>query len=273
MLASRLRTLYSLGQRLNLRYGNFIQPLPRSDFHIKFKTNSLPLPSSLRSPIGFITQLLESSHELGLPADLAAEWTSFCHHLANTGIQLTTSDDQPMWTGGDRSGYRTVQNVYLEIVNYNWPNATGGWKHRIWSWSLPLKIKLFSWLTLANKINTWDVLQKKGWIGPSICQLCFLEEESAQHIFIHSAFARSVWAIITAALNLNHTWDGHTFPDCFEHWSKISYLTLNLPPLVCWFTWTERNNYIFENRPPSTTSVAYKSLGLLPYLERLSPKS
>jgi hypothetical protein len=126
-----------------------------------------------------------------------------------------------MWMGGDRSGYLTAQNVYSEISNCNWPNATGGWRHRLWSWSLPLKIKLFSWLFLANKINTWDVLQKKGWTGPNICHLCNLEEESAQHIFIHCAFTRSVWANITTALNLNYTWDGLTFPDCFENWSKL----------------------------------------------------
>jgi hypothetical protein len=36
----------------------------------------------------------KSSLELGLPPNLAAEWNSFCQHLANTGIPLITSDDQ-----------------------------------------------------------------------------------------------------------------------------------------------------------------------------------
>jgi ribonuclease HI len=43
--------------------------------------------------------------------------------------------------------------------------------------------------------------------------------------------------------------------------------------MVCWFIWTERNNYIFENRPPSTTSIAYKSLGLYHTWNAIHPRA
>jgi ribonuclease HI len=90
----------------------------------------------------------------------------------------------------------------------------------------------------------------------------FLEAESTQHIFIHCAFTRMVWSIITSALNLNFTWDGATLADCFENWSKLANHSINLPPMVCWFIWIDRNTCIFENKSPSATTVAYKSLGL-----------
>jgi hypothetical protein len=32
--------------------------------------------------------------------------------------------------------------------------------------------------------------------------------------------------------------------------------------MVYWFIWLDRKNFIFENRPPSATSVAYKLLVL-----------
>jgi hypothetical protein len=167
-----------------------------------------------------------------------------------------------MWMGGNGSGFLTENNAYTEITNRIWPNATGGWSIRLWSWNLPLKHKLFTWLTLANNINTWDTLQKKGWNGPNVSHLCFQAAESMQHIFIHCEFTRKVWSIITSALKLQFTWNGATLADCFENWSNLSLHTINIPPLVCWFIWTGRNDCIFENKYPSATFVAYKSLGL-----------
>ena len=37
---------------------------------------------------------------------------------------------------------------------------------KIWKYHIPLKIIRFFWLCLMNKINTYDNLIKKGWIGP-----------------------------------------------------------------------------------------------------------
>jgi hypothetical protein len=113
-----------------------------------------------------------------------------------------------------------------KITNNIWHNTVGGWRHSLWNWNLALKLKLFTWLALENKINTWDNLQRKGWVGPNICHLCNREEESMQHIFINCAFTRLVWDNIFADLNLNTTWDGHSLADCYEIWSK------NRPPLT-----------------------------------------
>jgi hypothetical protein len=113
-----------------------------------------------------------------------------------------------------------------------------------------------------NKINTWDVLQKKGWNDPNVCHLCFHAAESTHHIFIHCKFTRKVWSIVTSALKLQFTSDGATLADCFENWSNIALHAINLQPMVCWFIWTGRNDCIFEKKNPSATIVAYKSLGL-----------
>jgi hypothetical protein len=76
-------------------------------------------------------------------------------------IQLITSNDQPMWRGDDRTDYLTAHDVYIEIANHTWPNATGGWRHHLWSWNLSLKTNLFLWLTLANNINIPGTSSKK----------------------------------------------------------------------------------------------------------------
>jgi hypothetical protein len=61
---------------------------------------------------------------------------------------------------------------------------------------MPLKIKLFLWLSMEGKILTWDSLQKRGWEGPGRCPLCRKESESITHLFTSCTFARTVWDIM-----------------------------------------------------------------------------
>jgi hypothetical protein len=167
------------------------------------------------SRAGFPSNNWFSSQDLALPSILTLEWNSFRHHLVGTGIQLHDAEDQPTWTGGDRSGFLSARNVYTEIANHHWPSNTGGWKNKLWTWSIPLKIKLFFWLSLDNKINTWDVLKKKGGIGPNVCHLCLQEEETVQHIFIHCDFTRAVLNYISSTLKINFSWVGSSLAILF----------------------------------------------------------
>jgi hypothetical protein len=82
--------------------------------------------------------------------------------LTRTDLQLQENEDQLMWTRGDNSGLLTVKNVYTTISNTLWHNNIGGWRKNMWSWNISHKIKLFTWLTIENKIHTWDNLQRKG---------------------------------------------------------------------------------------------------------------
>jgi hypothetical protein len=93
--------------------------------------------------VGYPLNKWISSLHLDLLATLATKWNRYCHHLASTGIQLHTSEDQPTWTGGDRLGFLSTRNVYTGITNHHWPINTCGWKYKLWTWSLPLKLKLF----------------------------------------------------------------------------------------------------------------------------------
>jgi hypothetical protein len=63
----------------------------------------------------------------------------------------------------------------------------------MWSWKIAHKIKLFTRLAIVNKIPNWDTLQLKEWEGPSICQVCTSEAETALHLFIKCTFTRQVW--------------------------------------------------------------------------------
>jgi hypothetical protein len=124
---------------------------------------------------------------------LALEWDDFCKVLSGSGVQLQNKEDELMWTGGDKSGLISVKNVYTALTNKLWHHTIGGWRRHLWSWNIAQKIRLFTWLAIENKILTWDILQRKGWEGPSICQLCSSDSETVLHLFVKCSFTRQVW--------------------------------------------------------------------------------
>ena len=78
------------------------------------------------------------------------------------------------------------------------------WK-QLWKVECPLKAKLTLWLTLNNKLLTWDNLQKRGWIGPSRCALCNSDEETVSHLFNLCSYAELVWKVACAELKYQGT--------------------------------------------------------------------
>ena len=53
---------------------------------------------------------------------------------------------------------------------------------RIWKGPQWPNIKVFEWLILHKKILTWENLKNRGFIGPSQCHLCEVQEESTDHL-------------------------------------------------------------------------------------------
>jgi len=160
-----------------------------------------------------------------------------------------------MWIEGDNSRLISVKNVYTTITNNIWHHNIGGWRRHLWSWNISQKIRLFTWLSIKNKIITWDILQRKGWEGPNICQLCTSDAETMVHFFVKCSFTRKVWGRIINEKKLNTVWEGNTLNSCYDSWTKKERYYLSLPYLVCWFVWLEWNRKVFENGNPSVSAI------------------
>jgi hypothetical protein len=53
-----------------------------------------------------------------------------------------------------------VKNAYLAF--YSTLNfQTVEWRNSIWKWDIQLKIKLFIWLAMDQKILTWDIYREE----------------------------------------------------------------------------------------------------------------
>jgi hypothetical protein len=202
-------------------------------------------------PDSFSSQWIESD-DLGITEEVAEEWDLFRRALMGSGVYLQDRADELMWTGGDKSGLLFVKNAYNALMTTLWMQPIGGWRLKFWKWDLPLKIKLFIWLAVENKILSWDNLQLKGWEGPSSCHLCKKESETINHLMIHCIFTKKVWARICTGLKFKKEWEGNTITDCYKRWLEEKTVPTTLPALICWNIWLERNKVIFEQGSPSS---------------------
>jgi hypothetical protein len=138
-----------------------------------------------------------------------------------------------------------------------------GWQRQFWKWHLPLKVILFFWLAIHNIILTWDILQKKGWIGPSYCCLCGQMAEDNTHLFIECIFTKSVWEKCAHMLNFNQP-VGWTLPDELYEFlgnEQTSFKKIVDPDMLVYMERT--NKTLFDGNLPSAWAVVFKILGAL----------
>ena len=121
--------------------------------------------------------------------------------------------------------------------------------------NLPLKVICFIWLCLSNRINTWDNLLQKSWIGPNRCNLCYCEAESVNHLFTDCMFTKNVICGLNTVLHHPVIWNEPTYLQNLVNWLSGEKELLHLPLLMTWKIWTTRNKVIFRNASQSWTSL------------------
>jgi hypothetical protein len=204
-----------------------------------------------------------SANELQLEGDLYSEWRSYTQTLMEAGIRLLDRPDALLWTGGDQSGTLSAKNVYLALANFYWPLDKTDRYQQLWKADCPVKIKLFCWLLVENRVLVWENLQVHGWEGPSRCYLCLQQNESITHLFISCRFVRTVWQIIDPSNLFLSTWSGTCVPDCLQRWSRVFTSLFLLPVYLLWHVWKSRNSALFDGKTPSTLFVANSILHLV----------
>ena len=60
-------------------------------------------------------------------------------------------------------------------------SAPSCWEKSIWHWRIPLKLKIFVWLSLNNKVLTWDNIQRSVSNGSGIC---ILSRRESKNVFL-----------------------------------------------------------------------------------------
>ena len=84
----------------------------------------------------------------------------------------------------------------MSLVNCS--NLTLFEPHKIiWKSCVPYRVKVFVWLVIHGKVNTFDLVQKRNpnmALSPAWCVLCRKDNESIDHLLIHCQVANGLWA-------------------------------------------------------------------------------
>lgn len=74
-------------------------------------------------------------------------------------------------------------------IQFDVPKETPFWV-KIWNKNLTLKVEIFYWIFVQNKVLTIDNLRKRGFIMPNRCCLCQEAKEDTNHLFLHCPFSQ-----------------------------------------------------------------------------------
>lgn len=113
-------------------------------------------------------------------------------------VVLTDDEDSLSWTL-TKSGIFSVQSMYLalKISQVKWPHR------KLWFVRVPLKVKVFLWLTAQKSILTRDVLIHRGWKGRETkCSFCD-SDENIEHLFFGCSMSRFLWGMVKCSFGLN----------------------------------------------------------------------
>jgi hypothetical protein len=136
------------------------------------------------------------------------------------GFELNNEKDTLLWSWDTKGGQVNAKQAYeVQLLEEVVVEPTY-WYTELWQWQLPLKVKLFIWLMLEQKILTWENLVKRGIVGPSRCVLCGNNEENVRHLFVDCSFTKDIWYTIQKDLNFESIWEGGKIADCLQNWIK-----------------------------------------------------
>ena len=191
----------------------------------------------------------------GLVGDQKEEWNNFFKGMVGSDFVINNSKYILLWSWDKKIGNANANLAYKfrmvelrEVEPYFWYNE-------LWNWQLPLKVKLFVWLMLKQRILTWEKLNKRGFSGTSRCVLCGISEETMFHLFVERAFIKDIWQTISKDLNLVSPWEGFQLEDCFQKWLKKKDNGNEIPCFICWEVWKHINLVIFEDLSPNLVRV------------------
>jgi hypothetical protein len=158
------------------------------------------------------------SNQFGLTEELKFEWDNYVSTLRDSGINLTNENDNMVWSWNRTPGTITAKLAYQSILFFNNSEEKKWWYKAIWGLNIPIKLVCFMWMCLKDCILTGVNYQKRGGIGPSVCNLYLKNEESIVHLFVDCPKTQNIWAEVIKFLKIDSDWKWPTIDENLKHW-------------------------------------------------------
>lgn len=179
--------------------------------------------------------------------------------LEKRKILTSTSDDQLRW-GRNSEGNFNLRESKRIATRFNYLSPDKIWKD-LWQNPHWVKIKLFMWLVQQKNILTWENIRKRGFVGPSRCLLCGLQEETMDHLLNLCSFTSNLWNWVAPIFKQTDR-DENDITKTLKNWRKdfSDHETVNIawtliPGFLIWDVWKKCNNRIFNDKSGSTQSI------------------
>ena len=130
----------------------------------------------------------------------------------------------------------------------------------IWKRHIPLKIKIFGWLLLRQRLMTRSFRQRFCPGSSAECPLCASVSEDCSHLLFECQYAQATWwAASTSNLDFS-TAESFWYSiargpfRCAAEWHTIF---ANL-----WAIWLHRNEVVFRRRSPLVDAIQHDARGI-----------
>ncbi|KAK2445430.1 hypothetical protein QL285_016359 [Trifolium repens] len=136
----------------------------------------------------------------------------------------------------------------------------------IWYSQVPLKVSIFAWRLLRDRLPTKANLVTRGILSPAadLCVSGCGEMKSAHHLFLSCGTFGSLWALVCSWIDVSMV-EYTSLPDHFVQFtysagdSRARRSFMQLIWLACvWVVWTERNHRLFRGSASTPTQMLDK---------------
>ncbi|VVA28953.1 PREDICTED: ribonuclease [Prunus dulcis] len=166
-------------------------------------------------------------------------------------LHLSPLQDALIW-GPDPNGKFSIKSAYNLQVHDETPHPRASLPKRMWSLTLPPKVKPFAWLLIRKRLQVRSHLYKYlPNINPE-CPLCNDHMETINHLFFKCQVAVNIWRC-TPIIPMfpQQDFDGiewlAALPSSLD---KDGPNILSKALLLCWQIWEARNNLVFKDIAP-----------------------
>ena len=124
--------------------------------------------------------------------------------LANVTLQVTREDTW-LWTLETSNAF-SVRSLY-NFLTLQPPAEPPVDASSIWHKDVPLKVVVFAWRLLRDRLHTKDNLLRRGIIhfDSRLCVAGYGIVETSYHLFLHCNFFGTIWHVIYSWLDISVT--------------------------------------------------------------------
>ncbi|GJS65283.1 putative RNA-directed DNA polymerase, eukaryota, reverse transcriptase zinc-binding domain protein [Tanacetum coccineum] len=125
-----------------------------------------------------------------------------------------------------------------------------------WIRCVPIKVNIFLWRLVVNKLPTRVNLERKGIdVDSTLCPICGEDVETVNHIFFSCEMAKDLWALLARWWSLDipicsNFLDWSSWLDSLHLSSKVKLFLKGVGGTLLWAIWNFRNRLVFSVPPP-----------------------